>query len=159
MSVDKITPDDSRISHCEANLNGQTYRMFMSLARLWDFIKQNRLHTWCSQEWEFQGDCVSHPRMARPLLWLAIPDTVPDQTKYASRGPRHDGIWWNSKLLSTNHFLCIPANYPYFRMLHAHRLLTCAFIPSNALQTISRSWPSSYKPLRSSWVVTTGAAL
>lgn len=56
-------------------------------------------------------------------------------------------------------FRSVPPDHPCFRMLHAHRLLTCAFIPSNKLLTIYRSWLSSCKPLRSSWAATIGVAL
>lgn len=62
--------------------------------------------------------------------------------------------WLRRAVLSSAH-----PNHLYFRMLHAHHLLTCGFIPSNVLRTIFRCWPSIWRPLRSSWVVTTGAVL
>jgi hypothetical protein len=38
MPVDKITLDDDRVSHREAVLNGQTYRMYLAIDRAFTIL-------------------------------------------------------------------------------------------------------------------------
>jgi hypothetical protein len=53
MLVDKITPDDSRVSHREAVLNGQTYRTCLPLHRAFmSLVDPHRLHTWRPETWK-----------------------------------------------------------------------------------------------------------
>lgn len=93
MPVDKITPDDSRVSHREAVLNGQRYRTCLPLGRAFTCLISRRLHTCCPEAWKAQGYRLSHSRMAGFIIWLAVSDTVPHSAKHAGRCSRYDGIW------------------------------------------------------------------
>jgi hypothetical protein len=146
MPVDKLTLDDDRVSHREAVLNGQTYRTCSSLDQaLNSLINSCRLHTRRPEAWEVQGYRVSHPWVARFVIWLAISDTISHPAKYASRGSRYDGLWENGKW-SEMDLLSLATKHLHVRMLHAHRLLICASIPSKELRTTSRSWPNNLGP-------------
>lgn len=92
MPVDKITPDDSRVSHREAVLNGRKYRTCLPLERAFIYLMSRRLHTWCPEAWKVQGYHLSHSRMAGFIIWLAISDTVSHPAKHAGRGSGYDGI-------------------------------------------------------------------
>jgi hypothetical protein len=103
MPVDKLTLDDDRVSHREAVLNGQTYRTCSSLDQaLTSLINSCRLPTRRPEAWKVQGYCISHPRVARFVIWLAISDTISHPAEYASRGSRYDGLWENGKLSEVN---------------------------------------------------------
>ncbi|KAG9664522.1 alpha/beta-hydrolase, partial [Aureobasidium melanogenum] len=74
MSVDKITPSDSRISHCEANLNGQTYHYILGVPKNGNFKATVFLiHGWpdLSYGWRYQI-----PFLIKLKMRVVVPDMM-----------------------------------------------------------------------------------
>jgi pimeloyl-ACP methyl ester carboxylesterase len=161
MLVDKITPGDSRVSHREAVLNGQTYRTCLPLDRAFMSLIISLTHTdyihGVPQHGKFKAtiflihgwpDLSYGWRYQIPfLIQQNMRVIVPDMMGYGRTVSR---VRWICCLSITEH----PRN----RMLHAHRLLICASTLSRELLTTFWNWPSNWTPRKSFWVAMTGAA-